>query len=226
MTDVTVDFTAADADFVAVAAALDGFSSGGIIVAVNELEAVAGPGSLSLVGDFMNDGVNVGAFSRVLIVKDDGSRRANHMRMELVPDARGGPFADAFIIESERVYTEYGVTEITLSAEDVGGYLWAKHGFVLAGAAKDKLAKIGEFSGRTAKLLPLAIANGLPQLAADAIKERFAAPLVGTPLEPPEIAQLGKSYPWTQDGRQVWLGKLTLVGASWNGYKRLSMSEV
>lgn len=143
--------------------------------------------------------------------------RVQHLSFDLEPTAQGNGFARAWNEQLEQTYRASGVREIHLTAnEDVGGYAWAKQGF---GWLDD-----GTTIADMAERLEQEIGNR-PQGGdwSDADVREFRKLLKGlrsgdpgkapTPLE---LAMVG----W-KPGVKMWPGKEFMLGASWEGVKKL-----
>lgn len=213
-----------DAAFAAIVKELHGFSAGGLTAEIKTNQDM-GQGSLKLIGTvYDSDGYEVGRFSRDLLVI--GERwRAFHMAFELEPNARGGPFRDAFFRRAEDAYRKYGIDDIRVSAEKIGGYLWAKEGFRFCGdeqAQRDAEVDLWRSRGRALAKAAVQSAH-LPGSVLAELEATFKGIADGTraALEPHELAELGKQHTWLSDGHTVWIGKQLLIDWNWNGIKDL-----
>lgn len=134
---------------------------------------------------------------------DGAPARVDHMSMELASSAQGNGFATAWNQRMEGVYRASGVREVQLTAnEDVGGYAWAKQGYDWFGqqtvdTMADQLDRAKD-----------------PRIRALAKRLRSSDPAKRpTPLE---ISMVG----WTE-GATTWPGKEAMLGATWEGVKKL-----
>ncbi len=152
---------------------------------------------------------------------------AHHEILEIDDkDLRGQGFAQAFNSHLEASYRASGVDHIALTANiDVGGYTWARHGYDWADdrassnimTSLDRLISSyerapGEYPGPD-------IADVLEQ--GKALVHRFKTTEFGGDDYPTpyEVSQLGR---WAGAGRDDrWLGKLGLLGRTWDGVKPL-----
>jgi hypothetical protein len=211
-----------DAAFAAIADQLHGFAAGGLVAEITKTSDEMGRGSLNLIGAVLKDGIEVGRFSRTLL-DTDGHWRAFHMRFDLDPEARGGPFRDAFFKHAESVYQERGIDDIRVTAEDIGSYLWAKEGFHFLGNEDDRrTAVVDLWKTRGRPIANHAVQRGdLPATVRAEIEQKFTEIEAGTekPLEPVELAELAADHTWHSGGHKIWLGKEMLIGWSWNGIK-------
>jgi GNAT superfamily N-acetyltransferase len=184
------------------------------------------------------DGRRVGHFTRMLATGRDGLR-ARHEEIRLAEEARGRGFARALHEHAEAVYVRMGVGYVTMHAEDVGSLLWPRMGFDfdlrrVEGATEGErrahavLALLSprsrkvEGRPRPAEVLAAWAASGDPaqRAAAAALRTRLPTParvaagdLDGLLLDPRSLGEF--------DAVGSQLGRTLMLGASWDGYKRL-----
>lgn len=156
-------------------------------------------------------GKRVGQAHRAWLPSPDGkSVLVLHARFEIDKQSlRGGGFASRWNQHVENVYRGNGVSEIHLEANmDVGGYAWAKQGYDFH--SFDDLRLLAE---RRARMRPHSDSPEIVRLVQRSTRHNWDAGTAPTPLE---WAMAG----WTE-GAQTWPGKTFLLGASWNGVKKL-----
>jgi hypothetical protein len=182
-------------------------------------------------------GHEVGNFSRSISLEDigDGPQLwADHGVMEIF-DARlrGTGFATGFNAQVFDWYRRSGVYGVSLSARDIGKYVWATQGFDFQGpfSAEHTLDGLRELvgdlrAGRTKNKFGEAIAKRVREMpdldaqltAAEALLDRAARFKWGQSGYPTayEISQLGRRA--GQKGKSaVWLGKYHMLQSAWEG---------
>jgi predicted TIM-barrel enzyme len=135
-------------------------------------------------------------------VIDDGlSGQVEHSIFTLQPHAQGAGFAARFNANAEQAYREAGIDIIRLVASlDVGGYAWARQGYVLDKTIhghEEELEDLKkrvreETSGETAAM------SATREKMLDLLDRNDMAGLAAMPL-----------------------GKKVLLGSKWHGVKRL-----
>jgi ribosomal protein S18 acetylase RimI-like enzyme len=184
------------------------------------------------------DGRRVGHFTRMLATGRDGLR-ARHEEIRLAEEARGRGFARALHEHAEAVYVRMGVGYVTMHAEDVGSLLWPRLGFDFdlrrvegeTEAERRAHAVLRMLSPRARKiegqLRPaevlaewLASKDPAKRTAAAELRERLPTPakvargdLGELLLDPRALGEF--------DAEGTGLGRILMLGASWDGYKRL-----
>jgi ribosomal protein S18 acetylase RimI-like enzyme len=81
-------------------------------------------------GKFFLDGNKVGDYSYSVAIDDQDELRVHICAINLDEDLHSCGFGRAFYREIENRYRESGAHYITLNATGVGGYFWAKEGFL------------------------------------------------------------------------------------------------
>ncbi|MEV6798531.1 hypothetical protein AB0M91_09305 [Micromonospora rifamycinica] len=172
------------------------------------------------------NGDHVGSLTRG-ISEDDTEAYALHAMLSIDdPELQGAGFARAFNSHLEDWYRQAGIRRIELEANiDVGGYAWARSGydFKTPAAALKIMGRLEEFLGRAERgALDIPEDRIDAQIeAAEALLERIRTAAFGSVDYPSayEVSQLGR---WPGAGRDdVWIGKATLLGSSWEGVKPL-----
>lgn len=185
-----------------------------------------------------DDGRRVGHFTRMLATGTDGLR-ARHEEIRLAAEARGRGFARALHGHSEAVYVRMEVAYVTMHAESVGSLLWPRLGFdfdlrrvegdtemqrrahAVLRMMSPRARKV-EGQPRPAEVLAAWAQCGDParRAAAAALRERLPTPArlpagarSGLLLDPRSIGDF--------DADGTGLGTALMLGASWDGYKRL-----
>jgi hypothetical protein len=184
------------------------------------------------------DGRRVGHFTRMLASGTDGLR-ARHEEIRLAEEARGRGFARALHVHAERVYVRMEVAYVTMHAESVGSLLWPRLGFDFdlrrvegdteaerrAHAVLRMLsprARRVEGQPRPAETLAEWAASSDParRAAVAALRDLLPTParvaageLSGLLLDPRSLGDF--------DAAGTRLGRALMLGASWDGYKRL-----
>lgn len=185
------------------------------------------------------DGRRVGHFTRMLASGADGLR-ARHEEIRLAEEARGRGFARALHEHAEAVYVRMEVAYVTMHAESVGSLLWPRLGFDFdlrrvegeteaqrrAHAVLRMLsprARKVEGQPRPAEVLAAWASSDDParRAAAAALRDRLPTParvaageLSGLLLDPRSLGDY--------DAAGTGLGRALMLGASWDGYKRLA----
>ena len=183
-------------------------------------------------------GRRVGHFTRMLATGPDGLR-ARHEEIRLAAEARGTGFARALHAHAEAVYIRMEVGYITMHAEHVGSLLWPRLGFDFdlrrvegeteaerrAHAVMKLLsprARTIEGELRPAERLAEWASSKDPvkRAAAAQLRERLPTPakiargdLEGLLLDPRSLGEF--------DAEGTGFGRILMLGASWDGYKRL-----
>ena len=183
-------------------------------------------------------GKRVGHFTRMLASGPDGLR-ARHEEIRLAEEARGRGFARALHEHAEAVYIRMEVAYVTMHAEYVGSILWPRLGFDFdlrrvegeteaqrrAHAVLRMLsprARQVEGRARPAELLAAWEASRDPARRAAVAELRLRLPtrarlaageLSGLLLDARSIGDF--------DAAGTGLGRELMLGASWDGYKRL-----
>jgi GNAT superfamily N-acetyltransferase len=221
----------------------DGFEHGGLRTAV-DLETstpLSGAGrAIRVNGIILDEGDRpVGSFTRIL-ASGGGHLRARHEAIHLEPEARGRGFARALHSHAEAVYRRMGIVFITMHAEHVGSLLWPRLGFdfdlrrlegddeqerrarAVLKLLSPRARKVPDLP-RPSELLqawracddPVRSAAAAEMLTRLPTAERLASrDLAGLLLDPAGIAEF--------DSGGSALGRQLMLGASWDGYKRLS----
>jgi GNAT superfamily N-acetyltransferase len=169
---------------------------------------------------FINDsGFAVGyARRRILLDPDTNELMVYNDHFELNEDHQGQGFGSAFTKASDDFHRSLGIHRVEVQANiDVGGYAWARLGF---GWNPTMGAMHG--SELTSKAIGLAIRDSLPEAATFATKlgKFYESKNVVDLPTPFEISRLG----W-KEGATEWPGKNLLLGANWQGMKRLDVSR-
>lgn len=186
--------------------------------------SVWSPGSTSVTGQVLDaNGRNVGSFHRRYTV-ERGRIVAHHEFLSINGQVQGSGFSNAFNGHLIRWYRKSGVKEVRVHADiDVGGYAWARLGYDFANqrSANEIMARLQRtVAGAEAvgRIGPRRRADHTAQLdAARALLVRASGRTIRDPGYPTafEISQLGR---W--DGAtttDMWIGKLALLGADWEG---------
>jgi hypothetical protein len=169
-------------------------------------------------------GNEVGTFIRTISQDPDGKLVAHNDLLAIDKRVQGSGFARAFNHNLIEWYRRSGVDRIELNANiDVGGYAWASQGydfasprafFSWAAEAKLKVHKLYQQQESLAEEL------GVPVDKVGALLDQFRALLEraaeGEPISAYEFSQAGRS-----PGDSTWLGKLVMLGTSWDGVLRL-----
>jgi GNAT superfamily N-acetyltransferase len=182
------------------------------------------------------EGRRVGHFTRMLASGGDGLR-ARHEEIKLDPEVRGGGFARALHAHAEAVYARMGVAYITMHAEHVGSLLWPRLGFdfdlrrVAGDTDRERRARVvlkllSPRARRVADLPRPAELLGRWE-ASDDPQERAAATAMRALLPTPERLARGELEGLLLDSRSLCefdaqrtrLGRVLMLGASWDGYK-------
>lgn len=155
--------------------------------------------------------------------------------LALASDWQGRGFARAFVAHAEAVFAAAGAQAAIICAENVGAFTWARCGYEFRGAAQ-----YGPAGGRDdVAALALRRAGTVQQLvAAGYVREVLADELAAAVYcrrrdrdhpdpaaflwRAADLAAFGEDEPWTDEqGRTMWLGKAVMLGACWQGEKRL-----
>jgi hypothetical protein len=165
--------------------------------------------------------------------------RARHEEIRLAEEARGRGFARALHVHAEAVYIRMEVAYVTMHAEHVGSLLWPRLGFDfdlrrVEGETEAERrahavlrlmsprARQVEGRPRPAEVLAAWEASGDParRAAVAGMRERLptrselaAGELSGLLLDPRSLGDF--------DAAGTGLGRALMLGASWDGYKRL-----
>jgi GNAT superfamily N-acetyltransferase len=87
-----------------------------------------GPDQVSIIGKILGkNGAEIGEVRRGIV---PGTNTAYHENLRLKPSARGQGIWQKILSANVKFYEQHGVDRIEVSAKDVGGYLWARSGFV------------------------------------------------------------------------------------------------
>jgi GNAT superfamily N-acetyltransferase len=163
--------------------------------------SIAGPANrwLEITGKIKDGGKTVGDFHRLIDVQKNSAESA---MFEMKKEAQGKGFGKKLLAGNIAMYREMGLKHVeTLANIDVGGYAWAKYGYVPTRSAWSALKS--EWSKSIAKSAP-------------ETQARFKA----------EVAPLLKSDP-----KAIWAvadskwGKTLLLGRSWEGRLNLKDEE-
>jgi len=183
-------------------------------------------------------GRRVGHFTRMLATGSDGLR-ARHEEIRLAEEARGRGFARALHEHAEAVYIRMEVAYVTMHAEHVGSLLWPRLGFDfdlrrVEGETEEERrahavlrllsprARKVEGWPRPAEALAEWEASRDPARRAAVAELRSRLPtrarlaageLSGLLLDPRSLGDF--------DAAGTGLGRTLMLGASWDGYKRL-----
>lgn len=144
---------------------------------------------------------------------DQGRRNVDHVYFKLDSGQQGGSFAKQFLRDSMDAYQDMGVSRITLDANiDVGGYAWARYGFVPTEESWKELAQ-------TSKAF---MHFGGSALDPDA---RATVMSILNSQDPRSIWMLSDLTIPYDDRYANTLGKKMLLGSNWSGYLDLSDAE-
>lgn len=177
---------------------------------------------IDLSGPLVGPKGNVGSLTRRISLNFD---QIQHTGLYVDADCQSQGFGRKFEEHCAAVYPQYGFTNVTVLAEDVGAYAWHDLGYELAGPIakqrKDSYS-IWDKSGR--QELQNAISKHPKNAASfDSLETMFQnVKGGGNPIQPTEIAHLFETDTWKDPtGQTMWPGKLILVGSTWNGIKRI-----
>lgn len=172
------------------------------------------------------DGTRVGKFIRQFSRDDDGKLVAKHDYLTLDEQVQGQNMSQEFNRRLIDWYRQSGVDRIELTANiDVGGYSWARSGY------NWKRARTAEkVFYRLEKQLQKLEAGDVPPGMVDVPAQVAAAKELLERARTVPFGQLG--YPTAYDVSELgrpqgatrndkWLGKLVLLGSSWNGVRYL-----
>jgi hypothetical protein len=183
-------------------------------------------------------GRRVGHFTRMLASGADGLR-ARHEDIRLAEEARGRGFARALHEHSEAVYIRMEVAYVTMHAEYVGSLLWPRLGFDFDLRRVDGETEVQRRAHAVLRLLsPRARkVEGQPRPAETLVAwaqsrdpaRRAAVEALRAFLPTPERVAAGELSGLLLDPRSIGdfdaaesgLGRALMLGASWDGYKRL-----
>lgn len=161
-------------------------------------------------GDIRLNGANVGYFERRAQDTPAGPS-VMHKNIELTSE-RGHEFTEAFHCHCVARYRELDVISITLRANDVGAYLWAKLGFLFGGDDRAQHANAAQWwkdygQPRSAALLAGATASrvDLDDLAAHFVEIR--RDLARTVVHPPDMLARGNATPGRKTDTQCGWGR-------------------
>jgi len=172
-----------------------------------------------------SSGEEVGHYDRHFANRD-GAWEVHHEGLYLDPGIQGRGFGTAFQRESEEVYERHGVDQISMFAQEVGSYAWHNFGYHLAGTPEvrqKQCAAIWNKHGGRDRARAALDAGRIDQSLFDATNKLFEAIAHGQhdPVEPDEIAAIGREIVWTENTRKMWLGKTILINSQWTGVKSL-----
>lgn len=185
------------------------------------------------------NGRRVGHFTRMLATGSDGLR-ARHEEIRLAEQARGRGFTRALHGHAEAVYIRMEVAYVTMHAESVGSLLWPRLGFDfdlrrVEGESEEERrahavlrmlsprARKVEGQPRPAEVLAAWASSDDParRAAVAALRDRLPTPsrlaageLAGLLLDPRSLGDY--------DAAGTGLGRALMLGASWDGCKRLT----
>jgi SPP1 gp7 family putative phage head morphogenesis protein len=195
------------------------------IQAVEHFPEVAG---VVVRGQILDSGGEaVGDFARILGIGERGELIAYHASLHLAEDVQGTGFARDFNRRAIDWYRRTGFDRVELIANiDIGGYAWARAGYDWANiqAAESIRSRLAAtLADLRERGYTFALdGDGPKQLAAaEALLDRWNDTKFGSVAYPSayELSQLGR---WPGAGRDdVWIGKLVLLGSTWEGVLRL-----
>jgi GNAT superfamily N-acetyltransferase len=200
------------------ASAMDGFSHAGITaVRMNRTEAKGLYGRVWL--DLQkHGGGSVGSATLKLLPPVRGERVAEYEAIHLNESEQNQGFGRAFTDHLFETLRRGGVDRVKIQAVNVGGYAWARRGFVwtqdrkwIQGATL-RDAKAEERWDDTVRHVS-------PERLAE-LERKIAA---GEFTSEAELAAFGIEEPWQDtQGRRTWLGKEVMLGSNWEGELDLS----
>jgi GNAT superfamily N-acetyltransferase len=157
------------------------------------------------------DGNKAGEARRYITRNSVGELEVEHSSFVLAPEMQGSGFSSRWLRQMEERYKAAGIKRITVDADDIGGYAWAKAGFDFA---EDSDARsMAARADMNAEFDPTTSPEVRKQAAELKRRARAGGDERPTPME---IAMLG----W-EPGAETWLGKRTMLGANWRGVKEL-----
>lgn len=162
------------------------------------------------------DGNNIGSATRVIRADPrTGEPVVDHTQFNLNENAQGTGLSSRWLRNAERMYREAGVSEVRVSATNVGGYAWAKAGFDFAGRRHmRRMADRFELRAEAPAHVYDDSERAKQQMRELAERARSRNP-EDHPL-PIEFAMIG----W-EPGATTWPGKDGTIGSAWAGVKRL-----
>lgn len=181
---------------------LDGFEYGGI-----RATYVGAFGGIERVGmRFFTSGEEEVGYSQMSVAGD----HIHLDRLYLEEDHRGRGFGSAFTMELLDTLRERGIERLTLETADIGGYAWARAGFLFDGYSSGKSV----------------LHNAMQMGRVDRIEEAWGGEIAGDlkrfiedeERSEYEIAMWGREYAQEDSyfGR-VWPGKMLMLHAQWEG---------
>lgn len=162
------------------------------------------------------DGNTIGSAARTVRVHPQtGQFIVDHTQFNLNEDAQGTGLSSRWLRQAEQTYRDAGISEIHLSATDVGGYAWAKAGFDFEG--RNGMRQVADqFELRASA--PESVYGDSPQAKQqmrDLAERARSSNRDDWPL-PIEFAMIG----W-EPGAAIWPGKGGMLGKNWRGVKKL-----
>jgi ribosomal protein S18 acetylase RimI-like enzyme len=195
------------------------------------------------------NGNNVGMIDRSMSWSD-GRLAVNHELLEISGQAQRTGFATALNQHAEKEYRKLGVERIDIETAWVGGYAWARAGYIFApynvgeqdpaeidwhkvgvNAVADILDEITRGRGSTgrggdpyARSLDY-IVETVPAAIEDQVQElvdNINETAINEEWDTPDaIAFYGSDVTWEENGKTMWLGKALMIGQHWDGVKFL-----
>lgn len=157
-----------------------------------------------------------GAVARYFDINADGRLSVEHKMFYLADEFQSQGIAKKAIKEAVATYEKMGVDRINLEANiDVGGYAWARYGFVPKQHSWDALKE--ELSGRLDNLVTNKQVGG--QLVSQ-VRDILASK---DPASIRCIAALQDTV--TDGGKTITLGKKLLLGTKWQGSLNMKDKE-
>lgn len=230
----------------ALGACFDGIEYDGFRSQVREV--IEYPSGVRIHGEIGFGKKQVGMFQRFVEDAYGNGHTVRHVEMELVPEYRSRGFAPIFNRAAMQRYRALGIGYASLSASNIGAYVWARDGFEFHPASYDWKATRGKYQDMirvgargAASLLEEAreeetgiarlhdIERRVSPATYQAFLDHFASQediqagrLEGKFTTPQQIAQFGKAEQWESQGQQLWCGKAFLIDSQWDGILKLN----
>jgi hypothetical protein len=219
------------------ARAMDGFEHGGIVaVRANRTSVQNLYGEVWLNLQKKGEERPVG-LARVIVRPPNNreERVAEYANIYLREGEQQHGFGRAFTDHLFKTLREGGVDRINVEAVSVGGYAWARRGFVWTGDAKAEQQRIvadAKADGRWAQIVKHTPPAALSEFEGKIERGEFSSEA--------ELAAYGIDRPWheealpevrgaydrpapTHEGR-TWLGKQLLIGSRWKGSRPVTVT--
>ena len=146
-------------------------------------------------------GARVGTAQRIFDERTPNS--IEHSSLELTPGMQGQGFATRFNAHAEAGYRRAGIEQITLDANlDVGGYAWARAGY--------------DFANEASRISVVSHAESMAAFYPPDVQRAIERVVRNPNSTPIEFAMIGHT-----PGATTWPGKEIMLGAGWDGVKRL-----